>query len=464
MSDEEARDGAANGEGSEAKSDTPPGPADDAQAETAPAAAPAAATEADSSSDDAPPPAATAVASVAAAAGGGASAAPSRAGEGEATEVAAREAEGEHAPPSDRAKAERWGLPLVRLDATWTRFEQNFAVGVLLLEIIALAIWVVLKGMGKTYDPAAGNVSKAGIVLRAMFGAVVLGSITWRLLASKGERVRNIGTSAAVLFAFVIARSWANVGALWSSNLLNWYQQASSVALFGGVNGLGRRLTMLLVLLGGSLATAAGKHITIDVVTRFFSKPLRRMLTIVGWFGTSIICFSAAWGFLDHVAIADFEAKKEMSVGEKLGTISHGVGEDFWLLRKQVALDFKAFPQVVKGVEYAKAMTNDEWNAWLVDAGFVERFGAQKTDLVKAHGPGTHSPFVVVPGKGEMKGRLVSTANLIFPLGLFIIGLRFILLALLTLSGHRDQDAEGHLDVGVKDRAAGEPEPQGGAA
>ena len=110
-----------------------------------------------------------------------------------------------------------------------------------------------------------------------------------------------------------------NVGVDWASNMLNWYQQASTLTMVGGLRGVGTRLTLLLALLGGSLATAAGKHITIDLITRFVSAGTRSAMAISTWMLSSVICFCLSWGYFDHIAIENFEAKLDASAAEDRG-------------------------------------------------------------------------------------------------------------------------------------------------
>ena len=52
----------------------------------------------------------------------------------------------------------------------------------------------------------------------------------------------------------------------------------------------------------------------------------------------------------------------------------------------------------------------------------------------------------MVPEKGEPRGELIHTFNLVFPIGLLIIALRFILLSLLAISGHMVIDPEAHIE------------------
>ena len=361
-------------------------------------------------------------------------------------------------PPAEHTerKPAAWGRPLARLDAVWTRFEMRLCAVVLLLEILALTMWVALKGMSS--PPDAGN---AGVVFRALTGAWLVGSVGWFATKKQSEGVRRIAAVGGVLLGLFTAKVWAKLGVDYSSNLLNWYQQASTLTLVGGLRGVGTRLTLLLALLGGSLATAAGRHITIDVVTRFLKPKVRLPVTVFGWFGSAAICMVAAWGFLDHIAIENFGAKPEASAGEKLSKVKQEFGEDLFILRKQLALDLKSTPHVVfKGETYSEWLGGKEWNAWLVDSGFEERFGKQAMEAIKLADDEKRSPIVVVPGEGEPRGKLSHTANLVAPIGLFIIALRFILRALLALSGHVGVDAEEAEEIGKKRSDDGEAEGQ----
>lgn len=368
-------------------------------------------------------------------------------------------AEGGHGG-APRLPERAWGRPLARVDAAWTKWEYGLATVVLLLELLALTLWVALRGLSTGWDPTAAVPNKAGYVFRGVTGAVVLGSVAWWALRKQPEKTRALGTTAMVIVGFFARSLWANAGTVWASNLLNWYQTASTLTLLGGLRGVGTRLTMLLVLLGGSLATAAGKHITIDLVTRYLKPRHRLVATITGWLGASVICFVASWGFLDQIAIESFEAKKDARFREKVGAITHEVSELGFAVRKQIKLDFMTLPQVLEGKPYANWLTGKAWNEFVDREGFAERFGAEQAASVKLPEDATKSPIVVIPGKGEPKAKLVHVANLSFPIGLFIIAVRFLLLALLTLSGQRSFDPEGHLDVGLKPRGhAAEPPP-----
>lgn len=349
-------------------------------------------------------------------------------------------------------KAAAWGRPLARLDATWTKFEARLCAVVLILQIFALTFWVALKGLST--PPGS---SSAGLVFRALVGAGVLSLAGFLALRKKGKKFERIGAIGGVVLGVVLARAWATAGVEWSSNLLNWYQQASFLTLLGGLRGVGTRLTLLLALLGGSLATAAGKHITIDVITRFLKPKARLPVMVVGWIGSAVICAYAAWGFLDHIAIEDFGAKADARPGEKFAEIGRDIGEDLFIARKQIALDFKTLPHVMGGKPYGEWLKGAEWNQWLESSGFVERYGKEAIEPLKMGDlESTRSPIVIVPERGEPRGELIKTANLVFPFGLFIIALRFILLSLLALSGHTAIDPEAHAEGSDIERKRGE--------
>ncbi|MCC6214983.1 MAG: TRAP transporter small permease subunit [Polyangiaceae bacterium] len=352
----------------------------------------------------------------------------------------------------------RWAEPLSRVDAAWTRVEVRLITAVVLAQLVALAAWVGLKGLATGLPTPEGG-SRAGIVFRALFGACVLGGLTWWALRKQDEKRRSIGTTVAVLAAFGLSRAWGNLLVDWSSNLLNWYQQASTLTLLGGLRGVGTRLTMLMTLLGGSLATAAGKHITIDLVTRFVRPRVRLPMILIGWVGSAFFCFVASWGFFDHIAIGDFGANKDMTVGQKFEKVGDGLGEDWFIFRKQLALDMKTLPHVASGEGYAGWLKGAEWNPWLREAGFVDRFGAEAVKALELPETSARSPIVSIPGKGEPRGELSHAANLMFPFGLLVIGFRFLLLVALTLGGHRDIDADQELEIGARVPPP-EPDPE----
>jgi hypothetical protein len=347
---------------------------------------------------------------------------------------------GGHREPAQVGAA--WGRPFARVDAVWVRFEARLCAVVLILEILALSLWVGLKGLS---DPADSG-SNAGIVFRALTGALVLGMAAYFGLHKQRMPVRRVASVAGVAIGLYIAKFWTNLGVEWASNLLNWYQQASSLTLFGGLRGVGTRLTLLLALLGGSLATASGKHITIDVITRFLRPKARLPIVVFGWVVSSVICFTAAWGFFDHISIENFEAKAEATASEKFGKVGEGIGENFFIARKQLLLDFKTLPHVLNGEPYYDWLSGKEWNAWVDEQGFAERYGKEKMAPLKIPEDAKRSPIIVVPEKGEPRGELINAFNLVVPFGLLIIAIRFLLLCILAISGHMVVDPEAHIE------------------
>jgi len=330
----------------------------------------------------------------------------------------------------------KWGEPLVVIDRAWNRFEIWLALGVFCLEALSMSLWVCLKGFSAPGD------QPAALAFRAAFGGTVLGTTAYLALRKQRLVVRNWATVASVLFGFLLAKAWLGFGVAYASNLLNWYQQASFLTLLGGLRGVGTRLTMLLALVGGSLATGRGRHIVIDIVTRFVSLRTRTIMVLIGWVATAFVCIVAAWGFLDHISIENFGARADQSPTEKIGRVASQLGEDFFIARKQAALDFITVPHVLRGEIYSEFLTGKEWNTWVDAEGFSSRYGREATETLKIPPEETRSPIVVIPGRGEPRGELINAAYLVFPIGLMIIAARFVLRGLLVASGHASVDTD----------------------
>jgi TRAP-type C4-dicarboxylate transport system permease small subunit len=339
-------------------------------------------------------------------------------------------------PPQKGAK---WADPIMRADQLWTQFETWLAVFALSLEILSMSLWVFLKG----FSTPTGGDSQAGIVFRSAFGATVLGMGLWFGLKNKSEKFRRNATLLGVFFGVVTGKAWAGFGVDYTSNLLNWYQQACFLTLLGGLRGVGTRLTILLALLGGSLATARGKHIIIDIATRFVSYKPRVVMVIIGWLVSALVAGSASWGFFDHIAIESFGARADQTAGQKISRVFEQLGEDFFITRKQIGLDFKSTPHILfRGQVYAEWLKGKEWNDWLDNSGLPERYGKEATDALKIPEDETRAPLIVIPGRGEPRGELINSANLVFPIGLFVIAIRFVVRALLAISGHVSVDPD----------------------
>jgi hypothetical protein len=288
-----------------------------------------------------------------------------------------------------------WGETLARLDAAWQRLEGRLCAGVLVTEIASLALWVALKC-------ASG------------------------------------------------------AGLHWASNVLNWLQNASVLMLVGGLRGLATRLTLWVALLGASLATSRGKHIHVDVLLRYVPRSLRGSIAVAGWLASSLVCGAAAVGFVDHIAIAQFRASAVRRCGdgdhaicdttpsEKAREVVRAVSADLFLLGRQASLDLRSAPRVAVGVPYDGWMTAGEWDAWLEGADWAAHFDPAAVEALRVDpaADARRTPQVVVPGTGEeARGLLARELNFVFPFGLAVIGLKFVLRALLAVAGREENEA-----------------------
>jgi len=355
-----------------------------------------------------------------------------------------------------------WGEPLKRLDRAWTALESRLCAAVLLAEIAALCLWISLKGLSAEYTPGSGD--KSGLVYRALLGAAVLGVAANR--AFRGRARHDVAVTAAVVLGALGARAWANVGSEYFANLLNWMQSASFLTLIGGVSGIAKRLTLWLALLGASLATGQGKHINVDVVMRFLTPKLRVPVAVVGWLTAAVVCAAGVWGFFDHIAIESFRAPAtapcpedpnktcDVPPGAKIATVQGEMGKDLFLAGRQLSLDVRSFPRVIAGTKYDTYLHAAEWNAWMAGGGWEAHYDRDAVASLKMSEDApeqTHLPIISIPGSAEnVPGLLVKDLNFIFPFGLFIIALRFVLRALLAISGQVRVDpdaAHGDDDV-----------------
>jgi TRAP-type C4-dicarboxylate transport system permease small subunit len=285
---------------------------------------------------------------------------------------------------------------LLRLDASMTRFETALAVFAIAAEAVSMSVWVLLKAL-------------------ALHGG-------------------------------------------YFGNVLNYFQQASSLTLLGGLRGTATRFTLLLALVGGSLATARGKHVVVDVVARFARGSLRKTFVVLGFVASAAVSLAAAYGFFDHIAIQDFGADADSNAGAKVTKVLHELGEDAFIARTQLLLDLKSFSHVFLRAEpYAEWLHGDEWNAFLDDRGFTERYGREAVSALRIPAEDSRAPIVSIPGRGEPRGELIYAANLVYPIGLFVIGFRFLLRAWLVVTGQVGVEPDEESEPG---RPA-EPSPLG---
>lgn len=349
-----------------------------------------------------------------------------------------------------------WGVPLKRFYDAWTRLETYLCVGVIVAEIFALVAWVVLKGLGT--PPTTGT--STGVIVRAVVGATLLGLISYFATRRRPLMVQRVVITGAILVGLLTGGLWASVGVAYFANVLNWLQDASSLTLIGGLRGLGTRLTIWLAMLGGSLAAASGKHIHIDVVMRFIPKKARVGATLITWIGAAVVCFTAAWGFVDHITIESYDVPRDAPASVKLEAIGHHAGRGFFILRKQLALDLSTLPKVLGGTRYDAWLTNAEWNQRVENAGWEDHFSPEQVATLKMppEVSAQHRlPVVMVPGSTH-QGLLKHLLNLVFPFGFFIIGIRFLLRGVLALSGHVSVDPDAQHATSSDDMPAAEGE------
>jgi TRAP-type C4-dicarboxylate transport system permease small subunit len=355
----------------------------------------------------------------------------------------------------EKQRADTKDHPLQRLDAAWQRLEARLCAAVLVAEIASLTLWISLKGLSTDYVPGA-NVS--GIVYRAIVGAAVLGTVAHLATRTRGTTVHRAATTGAVLVGLLLARAWAHAGVVWGSNLLNWLQNASGLMLIGGLRGLATRFTLWVALLGASLATSRGKHINVDVLIRYVPVKLRRPTALVGQIAAMLVCVFGAIGFVDYIAISVYRADAvkpcpgdasrscETTAGEKLAMVKEKVSADFFLLGRQASLDWKSVGRVLGGTPYDKWMTATEWNAWLDGADWAGHFDKTAVTAVRMDASQPNAvrmPQVPVPGTGEeAPGLLVRELDFVFPFGLAVIALKFLLRILLIAMGRIDVDPE----------------------
>ncbi len=296
-----------------------------------------------------------------------------------------------------------------KLDRALSRVEAFVISGALGALLLSFALWVSLKGLSSRTT----SEFFAGLVFRALFGACVLGAITWRF--SK----RTSFTVFATVFGAGIAWLWKDTGVEWASNVLGWLQDGSLLTWMGGLRGLGTRLTLILAMTGAAVATSQGKHVSIDFLTRLFSEKARRWLGITGGLIAVLVCTFAAYGFWDFLSVD--------SLGGTPGaTLSRHTGYAF----KQLLLDLKMTPRVLGGAKWDQSLTGVEWNDWLGDA--PEFVPLKETDAAAFR-----TPLLAVPGELP-RGLLAKDLGIIVPIGLLWLALRFVLWVL--LGGKKAED------------------------
>src|ERR1019366_2517160 len=351
------------------------------------------------------------------------------------------------------------GEPLVRFDAAWQRLESRLCAGVLIAEVVSLTLWVFLRGLATSFVPGQ---SPAGLMCRSMLSTALFGVVAHLATRNRSLSIRRIVITSAMLVGAISGAFWVHVGVAWSSNLLNWLQNASVLMLIGGLRGLATRLTFWVAFLGASMASSSGKHIHVDVLLRYIPSKLRLPTAILGWLGAAVVCGVAVCGFVDYIAIAAYQVNAnqpcptdstkecDTPVGEKLAVVGKETAADFFVLGRQASLDLRTLPHVIAGTPYDKWMTAADWNSWLDGADWGSHYDKSAVDAqhVDASVPdATHIPAVEVPGSGgESRGLLVRELDFIFPFGFAIIALKFLLRIVLLISGSIGHNMSSELD------------------
>lgn len=348
-----------------------------------------------------------------------------------------------------------WGAPFDKLDKAWTKLEQYLAVGVILGEIVTLCLWVSIKGLATSYEEG-GNV--IGWIFRSIFTAVVLGMIGHLATRKQKPAVNRLVVTGLVIAGLFLGKVWVNGGSRWASNVVEWLGNASAVMLVGGPRGLVTRLTLTVALLGASMAASKGKHINIDIAVRYIPPRFAKGVAILGWLAAAAVCLTASFGFLDSICVTKFRADAFQPCGDqicdtpmkdRLIIAEEGVRGDLFLLGRQISLDLKTIPHVIKGDPYDKYLTAAEWNRWLGEAKWTDHFPEQAVHglrLPEDDPSARKMPAVVAPDTGESRDLLIRDLNFVLPFGLLVIGIKFLLRILRALSGHVRVDPDAAHD------------------
>jgi hypothetical protein len=314
---------------------------------------------------------------------------------------------------------------------------------VLVLEVTAFTLWIVLKGLSTT-SSASNN---SGLVFRAVMTAVLLGTLAYRVVRQQAPKKMAVIVMTVSALGLVLGRASGNAGAGYFSNLLNWQQDSSWLTLLGGLRGVGTELTWWLAMLGASIATGGGKHINIDALLRFLRPNMRAPAILIGWIMSAVVCFAAVWGFFDHIAIGSFGAPADATASEKISITMREGGRHMFLLRRQLSLDWMTTGHVLKGERYDGWLRGAEWNTWLAEGGWDSYYGKEEIAAVTMPEDAAtelHPPLVVGPTGHNPRGLITRDLHLIFPFGLLMIGLRFLVRVLLVLLGEAKADSDPH--------------------
>jgi Tripartite ATP-independent periplasmic transporters, DctQ component len=308
---------------------------------------------------------------------------------------------------SDAAASPGRLAALGRLEAAWTRLELALSLGTAAALVVSLLAWVALKGLSaRTTDTFV-----AGVVFRGLMLGTASGALAARLTGRAA-----LGWGAALVGALA-AWPLRQVGVEYFGNLLAWLQDGSLLTWFGGLRGLGTRLTMLLALLGASLATASGRHVTIDVVTRALPEAFRPVLLRLSGAVALAVCAAASWGFFDFSAVDAFEAPPASAPLEKAARVGAGLERHLSRAARQLRLDLTVLPRVLAGQPWGQSLSGEEWNRALEGD---PSLAAQREPDPRA----LRVPLLSTPDETS-RGIFVKDLGLMVPFGLLMMALRF---------------------------------------
>ena len=359
--------------------------------------------------------------------------------------------------------------PLKRFDEAWTRVDARLCAAVLLAEAALIVAWVLLKGLSTETEvlrhAAEGSTTdRGGLVVRAILGAAALATGVHVLLRPRDNEAPAwrkkylVAVTAALVVGLFSSLLWLKTGTGYFSNIINWLNTSSALAMTGGLRGLATFLTLWVALIGGSLATSQGKHINVDVVQRSLGERGRIFVAALVWLGAAGLSVAAAIGFADYIAVTGYKLNPadapcaddprrlcDVAPGIKVAHVMRETKRDLFLLGRQVSLDFKTLPRVLGGTKYNDYLSPKEWNAWVDGAAWTEHFEKSDVEAMKLPEDETspRQPAITIPGRGEgAHGLLSKELNLVLPIGFLMIALRFIIRVVLVLTGHVNTDPD----------------------
>ena len=380
-----------------------------------------------------------------------------------------------------------WAKPLVKIDAVWTKIEMYLVLFALLCAIFYMTGWVTLnafhtKGGKLAYYPGAIS----------LFCGVASG-ISWTQRKDRIPKqllVPVIFTVLGIILLLVAKKQD------YFANIARWLSDASMIRQMGTPNIVSARLfTIWVALLGGSLATGGGRQINIDVVMRFIGPRPRLIVALIGYVAAASSCFVVAWAFTDYIAITGYGADKDAKAGEKISTITKGVGRHMFIARKQLWLDLRGFGHVViKGEPFDQWYGSSEWNQEVNEGGWASVYppsapkeavagvtyptkpclDAQEMQKLLDSGGSTNPDWTLPSVCGDWTSKRPSLATapdpddgtplesdlaLLFPWGFFIIGCRFLLRGALALGGAVSTDPNAAHGADVTHELPSEDKP-----